>query len=394
MRGDVSKIRQVLFNLLTNALKFTDRGAVSIRATRPSISGRQWVNFTIEDNGIGMTAQQVERLFEPFSQAEISTSSKYGGTGLGLAISRQFCRMMGGDIMVTSEPGKGSSFVVHLPVEVVADEQMPATATDSSPHLSDSTRAEGSSHTGGRVLVIDDDSAVRELLTRTLEAEGFSTKVAANGEEALALARSWKPAVITLDVLMPGMDGWAVLRELKADPQLADVPVIMLSIVGDQNRALGIALGASDFLTKPVDRGRLVRLIDHYRADSQPISVLLVEDDAPTREMIRRLLAAEGCQVMEAANGKNALQSLHQQRPDIILLDLMMPEMDGFELLAELRSHEQWRTIPVVVVTARELNEEDRRRLNGAVQKVLAKGEHTREELLAEVMRMVRTCCA
>ncbi|HEV2689166.1 MAG TPA: CHASE3 domain-containing protein, partial [Bryobacteraceae bacterium] len=276
MHSDISKIRQVLFNLLTNALKFTSDGTVTLQVRRSQEHEQPWITFTVSDTGVGMTLQQMDRLFEAFTQAENSTSSKYGGTGLGLAISRQFCRMLGGDISVSSEPEKGSTFVVRLPANVAMPpgEPEPPTAP-----LAPTQPAQSEAPVGGRVLVIDDDPSMRDLLARMLSGEGFEVKSADGGEEALRLARQWKPTAITLDVLMPQVDGWAVLRELKADPQLADVPVIVLSIVGDQNRALGIALGASELITKPVDRSRLVRLLEHYRADADPLTILLVEDD-------------------------------------------------------------------------------------------------------------------
>ena len=420
MRSDRSKVRQCLFNLLTNALKFTDHGTVRFSAERTHSGGREWITLRVSDTGIGMTQAQMAHLFQAFMQAEKSTSSKYGGTGLGLAISRQFCRMLGGDISVQSEMGAGSTFTLVIPAEAeIRTDGSDALLEESSGEL-DSTgdvngaasRRSASSGTdaaaaagdresspraaapvsAGRVLVIDDDAAVRELLGRSLAADGFDVRSAATGEEGLALARDWKPLAITLDVLMPGMDGWAVLRTLKAEPVLADVPVIMLSIVGDQNRALGIALGASEFMTKPVDRGRLARLLDHYRHGVDTLAVLIVEDDAAIREMMRRTLASEGWPVIEAADGRAALARLGEQIPAVILLDLMMPEMDGFAFVNELRQHEAWKQIPVVVVTARELSDEDRLKLNGRVEKILAKASYSREELLAEVSRMVRDC--
>jgi len=391
MHSDISKIRQVLFNLLTNALKFTSDGTVTLQARRSNEHEQDWISFTVSDTGVGMSGQQIDRLFEAFSQAESSTSSKYGGTGLGLAISRQFCRMLGGDISVSSEPGKGSIFTVRLPADAPAAHAEPQPPAPQPEHPATAP----SQRTGaGRVLIIDDDPSVRDLLARMLSGEGYEVKSIEGGHDALQLAREWKPTAITLDVLMPQMDGWAVLREIKADPQLADVPVIVLSIVGDQNRALGIALGASELITKPVDRSRLVRLLEHYRHDSDPLTILLVEDDEPTRQMLRRILEGENWRITEAGNGKEALAGLSQQPPAVILLDLMMPEMDGFEFIAEVRQHEQWRNIPVVVVTARELSEQDRLQLNGSVQKILAKGPHGQQELLEEVKEMVKSCCA
>jgi len=231
--------------------------------------------------------------------------------------------------------------------------------------------------------------AVRDLMQRFLAREGFRVVTAGSGEEGLRRARELRPSAITLDVMMPGMDGWAVLSSLKADPQVADIPVIMLTIVDDRN--LGYALGAAEYLTKPIDRERLVAVLDKYRRD-QP--VLVVDDDLTVRQLLRRMLEAEGFGVVEAENGRAALERLRDVVPCVVLLDLMMPEMDGFEFAAEFRRHEAWRGIPIVVVTAKDLSREERERLNGHVQKILQKGTHGRDQLLAEVRELVATSVA
>jgi len=241
----------------------------------------------------------------------------------------------------------------------------------------------------GTVLVIDDEPAVRDLMQRFLSKEGFRVVAAASGEEGLRWARELRPDAITLDVMMPGMDGWAVLSALKADPDIAEIPVIMLTIVDDRN--LGYALGASDYLTKPIDRERLVTVLKQHRRDRP---VLVVDDDAEVRQLLRRMLEAEGFAVVEAENGRVALERLRGESPSLILLDLMMPEMDGFEFVAELRRHEGWRAIPVVVITARDLSRDDRERLNGHVEKILQKGTYDRDQLLAEVRELVASSVA
>ena len=385
MKADLAKVRQCLFNLLSNALKFTSNGAVTLRASRPSQAGGDWMIFAVKDTGIGLSKDQIVNLFQAFTQADAATSSKYGGTGLGLSITRQFCQLMGGDITVESEPGEGTTFTIHLPVVVEKDGERPAAARPAvkSERPTDLMVMISGRKSPGRVLVIDDDVAARELLGRLLATEKFDVRSADSGEEGLRLARDWKPDVITLDVLMPEMDGWAVLRALKADPSIAGIPVIILSIVGDQNRELGSALGATGFLTKPVDHGELARALDQYRPDTRT-EVLIVEDDADVREMVRRTLSAEGWPILEAENGRAALERLSQKEPGVIVLDLMMPEMDGFEFIAELRKNEAWQSIPVVVITARDLTAEDRLRLGDNVQKILPKASYTREELLQE----------
>lgn len=383
MHGDLTKIRQILFNLLSNASKFTEKGQVTLSVSRnKENNGRDWITFSVADSGIGMTPEQLGKLFQAFSQADASTTRKYGGTGLGLTISRRFSEMMGGEISVTSELGKGSVFTVRVPADVAVEEEF-----DSDEMGTPSELANGSA---GTVLVIDDDPATRDLLRRFLGSKGFRVVTTANGEEGLRLAAELRPNAITLDVMMPGMDGWAVLTALKHDPALADIPVIMLSIIDEKN--MGYALGASDYLTKPVDRDRLATVIERYRVEQSACRVLLVEDDVPTREMMRRTLQKDGLEVVEAGNGLVGLERVAEHMPDLILLDLMMPVMDGFHFAAELRKHQEWRKIPVVVMTAKELTADDRLQLNGYVEKILQKGTCDRDELLAEVHHFVKTC--
>jgi signal transduction histidine kinase/DNA-binding response OmpR family regulator len=378
IHADLTRVRQILFNLLSNAAKFTQRGRVGLDVSTVRLSGEEWIEFAVADTGIGLTPEQQRRLFQSFSQADPSTSRKYGGTGLGLVISRRFAQMMGGDILLRSEFGRGSVFTIRLP-------RMGGPPRPAPGHAATAVAATASP----LVLVVDDEKATRELITRGLEKEGFRLLNAASGDEALRLAREKRPDVISLDVLMPGMDGWTVLRALKADPLTAAIPVVMVSMLDD--RDIGHALGAADYLTKPFDREKLVVALRRFRKGSSPRPVLVVEDDAPTREVIRRSLEKDGWQVSEAENGRRGLQSLARAQPDLILLDLMMPEMDGFEFVAELRKSESGRKIPVVVVTAKEITEEDRRRLNGQVRRVLHKGSFSREELTAELRRALET---
>jgi len=375
MRADLTKVRQALFNLLSNACKFTHEGTVTLSVKREARDGREEMVFSVSDTGIGMTPEQLGKLFEAFSQADAATTRKYGGTGLGLALSRRLCRMMGGDVTVDSEEGRGSTFTIRLPA--VVTEAVDETAAPPEP------AAEAPAGLG-TVLVIDDEAAVRDLMQRFLTKDGFKVVTASGGEEGLRRARELRPDAITLDVMMPGMDGWAVLSALKADPDVADIPVIMLTIVDDKN--LGYALGASDYLNKPIDRDRLVTVLAKYRRD---LPVLIVDDDASVRQLLRRMLEPEGYTVIEAENGRAALERLREVSPSAVLLDLMMPEMDGFEFAEEFRRHEGWRAIPIVVVTAKDLTRDDRDRLNGHVQKILQKGTHSREELLSEVRELV-----
>jgi signal transduction histidine kinase/CheY-like chemotaxis protein/HAMP domain-containing protein len=369
---DPMRLRQILLNLLSNACKFTTQGEVKLRV-RKVADGRNWVEFAVADTGIGMTAEQQAKLFEEFTQADSSTARRYGGTGLGLAITRKLARMMGGDVTVASEPGKGSVFSVRLPAgpEPVAN----AATNGGRPPSSDC------------VLVVDDDATARELIADQLKAEGFSVATAAGGLEGLKLAKDLRPIAITLDVMMPDLDGWSVLAALRQDPELAEIPVIMITILDEHRR--GVALGAAGYLTKPIDRERLHRMVSRFRAPARPTRILLVDDDKDQRERLRGWLEGEQWAVQETANGREALTRLQAEKPDVILLDLMMPEMDGFAVVASLQKEPRWRDIPVIVITARDLDAKDRERLNSGVQSVLVKETFRPAELVERIRRLV-----
>jgi len=354
---------------------------VTIAARRTIEAGREWVTMAVTDTGIGLTPEQLAKLFQEFVQADASTTRKYGGTGLGLAISRRFCQMMGGDISVTSAPGHGSTFTIRLPVEM-GDAQPTAAVRDAVAPRESAAAARGA----GSILVVDDDQTVREVIERHLTRDGFSVVTASGGHEALRLTRELHPAAITLDVMMPDLDGWTVLAAIKGDPELADIPVILVSIVDEKNR--GYALGATDYMVKPVDRAQLSDVLRNI-CGAVGRQILLVDDDDVMRRGIRQALEQDGWQVAEAENGRIALARLTESRPDIVVLDLMMPEMNGFEFLVEMRSRAEWREIPVLVVTAKDLTEEERARLNGEVERVLQKRAAELDDLLREIGRIL-----
>jgi len=385
MHADVTRVRQILFNLLSNASKFTERGTVTLEAVRETSKGRPEIVFKVTDTGIGMTPDQQARLFHAFTQADASTSRRYGGTGLGLVISRRICQMMDGDISVQSELEQGSIFTVRLPVTVPGRRTPPAPTVEAPVGP---TLAPLASHGTDTVLVIDDDESAREILARGLAKEGFRVLGASSGEEGVKLAREVRPDVITLDILMPGMDGWSVLRLLKSDPQVAEIPVVLITMV--DGRDMGKALGAADYLSKPIDRERLSTVLRKYKCTNPPCPVLVVEDDPAARELMRRALSAQGWNVCEAKDGREALAVVRRTRPDLIFLDLMMPEMDGFQFVEELRANPDWRSIPVVVVTAKELTQEDRDRLSGNVRSILQKGALSNEALAREIRAVAR----
>ena len=365
---DPMRLQQILLNLLSNACKFTKAGEVALRI-RKIVDERSRIEFAVADTGIGMTAEQQAKLFEEFSQAESSTAQRYGGTGLGLAITRKLARMMGGDVTVNSEPGKGSVFTVRLP-------------SDEATGPTQESRAQGSDC----VLVVDDDATARELIAEHIKAEGLPVVTAASGLEGLKLAKHLRPIAITLDVMMPDLDGWSVLAALRQDTELADIPVIMVTILDEQRRAA--SLGAAGYLTKPIDRDRLRRILGRFRTPARATRVLLVEDDADQRERLRAWLEGQHWLVQEAANGREALACLQADRPDVILLDLMMPEMDGFAVVAALQKEPRWRDVPVIVITARDLDAQDRARLNSGVQSVLVKEAFRPAELVERIRRL------
>jgi len=379
MYGDATKIRQALLNLLSNASKFTENGRIELKIEREIGDQQVWVLMHVIDTGIGMTEEQLGRLFKAFTQADASTSSKFGGTGLGLAITKQFAQMMGGDITVKSTPGAGSTFTMRVPARV-----KPAR----SPYAITDKESQPGPAPKGRVLVIDDDEAVHVVLTNMLTREGYSTRNAHDGKEGLRIAREYRPDIVILDILMPGMDGWSVLSQLKAMPGFADIPIILLTML--ENKEMGFALGAADYLTKPIDAQKLLPVLERHRTPKQAGTVLVVEDDPPSRELLVRMLEKENIVVKEAGNGKEALDVIQGGvLPDMIILDLVMAEMDGFEFLRQIHPHPEWSKIPVVVVSSLDLNNEAQQALKGQVERIFQKGSFAREDLLREVRETI-----
>jgi PAS domain S-box-containing protein len=388
MASDERRVRQVLINLLSNAFKFTADGTVTLQVRRITSAGREIVEFSVADTGKGMNPDQVARLFQRFYQADASTTREQGGTGLGLAITQSFNELLGGEpILVSSVQGSGSHFVVRLPAvaEPPGERKLPTRATP--PELTATTvlPAVANGTPGATILVIDDDPMVPELMARFLGKDGFHVLGCADGEEGFRLARERRPAAITLDVMMPGTDGWGVLAKLKADPATCDIPVVMLTIVDDRGR--GFALGAADYLTKPIDWPRLNTLLKRYQGAGHDAPILVIDDDPECREMVRRFLERDGRQVVEAPDGEAGLRMIAVRYPSLILLDLMMPVLDGFGFLAELPKRFPGARVPVVVLTAKDLTPDDHARLNGRVARILEKGDLTQFEPIAELVR-------
>ncbi|MGI4853045.1 MAG: response regulator [Janthinobacterium lividum] len=364
MNTDQVKLRQCLFNLVSNAAKFTEKGRITVHGRRDG----DRMMFSVSDTGIGMTPEQTAKLFERFAQADVSTTRKYGGTGLGLAITRAFCRLLGGDIEVQSTSGQGSEFIIRIPAtlpEESRQEDVDQSSIDQSKHL---------------VLVIDDDPAQRELLRRFLEREGFAVRLASDGKSGLELARELVPRAILLDVMMPQMDGWSVLAELKKEPALERIPVVMVTFVNEPG--LSNFLGAADTVLKPVEWDRLKTVMEQFRGE--PGDLLVVDDDADTRARLRAIFERQGWTVSEASNGQEALNTVAHAAPQIILLDLTMPVMDGFTFLHLLRERPGCADIPVIVLTGRLLDEKEKQQLESA-DRVLTKGETNLRQLAGEL---------
>jgi CheY-like chemotaxis protein/CHASE3 domain sensor protein len=375
MYTDLTKTRQSLFNLLSNAAKFTEKGEIVLTVRREG-GNPDKIIFAVSDNGVGMSPEVVARIFEPFTQADASTTRRFGGTGLGLAITRKFCELMGGSVQVESAQGVGSTFTIVLPANLGKDPE---------PVRGGQPAAEEQGQTV--VLAIDDDPSVHDLLKRTLVRHGFIVESAFSGEDGLRMARKLKPDAITLDVLMQGIDGWSVLSALQADHEVNRIPVIMLTVMDNRNN--GFLLGATEYLAKPIDRTRLVEVLSRYRRHGRPGSALVVEDDFDARRIMKTALQGEGWIVDEAENGLVALECIARSRPSIILLDLMMPEMDGFEFVTRLRQSPANRSIPIVVLTAKEVSPEERLRLSGQVFKIVQKSSMKIEDLLNDLGSLI-----
>lgn len=382
---DVIKLKQMLFNLLSNACKFTQNGEIELEIFRIQDGSHQEIIFRIKDTGIGMSATEVNNLFEYFSQADPSTTRQYGGTGLGLAISKRFSELMGGSINVSSSKDVGSIFEIRLPVVLKVgqpDESLPGNTR--MPRRFADPVSNNQADTK-RVLVVDDDPSVRELLARYLVREGFIVFEAENGQKGIELAEREKPDVIILDVMMPGTDGWGVLEHLKSHAPLSSIPVIMLTMVDDRSR--GYALGAMHFFNKPVNWSSLYQVINDTLGNkhSRDNAVLVVDDDAESRNLLRLSLEKEGWLVDEAINGKHAIEAIRNRAPSLILLDLMMPEMDGFEFVDEIKSTHKLADIPIIVLTAMDIDGEIRNKLQGQVQNIMVKGAYDQDQLFRKI---------
>ncbi|WP_322799054.1 response regulator [Thermoflexus sp.] len=364
--ADAQRARQVLLNLVSNAAKFTDQGFISVRAW----ADERFVTISVQDTGIGIPKEKQEEIFREFTQVESGTTRRHGGTGLGLAIARRLVELMGGRIWVESEVGKGSTFYFTLP----RFRPLPLAEPRSSRPV---------------VLCVDDDPGVITLYRRYLEKHGFEVVGLTDAQEVLEVVRRIRPDVITLDIMMPQKDGWVVLQELKTDPEARRIPVIICSIVDERGR--GFSLGAAEYLVKPFTEEELLEAIQRVDGRPGPLRVLVIDDSEADRQLIRRVLERMGgYQVLEASGGQEGTAMAQRERPDLVILDLMMPEMDGFMVVEALKGDPATRSIPIIVLTAKSLTQEDRQRLNGRIEALLQKVGVDPEALLAEIVEVLR----
>ena len=375
--ADEGKLKQMILNLVANAIKFTpEGGTVNIKGAR--IVDR--LEICVSDTGIGIAEQNLPRLFMEFQQVDSGTSRKQQGTGLGLALSRSFAILHGGDVRVESELGKGSRFTIDLPFEA------------RSPHLMPKALAESVAKSAGDlsrplVLVVEDDPAAAELLGRQIERAGFRTEIARTGVEAVAMAKEHKPAAITLDILLPDVDGWEVLTRLKRDEMTSDIPVIVVSVV--DNPELGRALGALDYFVKPVEAKELVHRLLSFnfkrKSGDRKTRILVVDDEVANRDWLKEVLEPEGFTVLLAKGGQEAIELAMSRKPDLLMLDLLMPGVNGFDVVAALSGNEGTKAIPIVVLTAKSLTRADIKQLNGHVSTILKRGSTGAVDLLVQL---------
>lgn len=381
MHTDLVKIRQSILNLVSNAAKFTQQGTISLAVEDVVSNGKPFIQFSVHDTGIGLNPEQLGTLFKAFSQAEVSTTRRFGGTGLGLYLTKSFCEILGGDISIESEYGKGSAFTMILPL--VSSMGTEKTSVVTLHDLNESIKSRAKT-----VLIVDDDPKIHAIMQQSLEQAGIQVLHAFHGEECLDLAKKYQPDLITLDVIMPMMDGWSTLSALKSDAKLLNIPVILVSMLLEKD--LGFALGAVDYVNKPIEPKLLMEKIEHILPHNEISTVLIVDDETNSRNILKRAVKKTGWHVLEAKNGKEALEVISSNAPSVILLDLMMPEMDGFEVIQELQKNEQWAQIPVLIITAKDLTQEERDFLMHSSKVVLQKNSYGPKLLIATITDQIK----
>lgn len=396
LNTDILKVKQIIVNLLSNAVKFTEKGEITLSVRK---AGKGLISIAVKDSGIGIEAKNIPLVFEEFSQIDTSHSRKYKGTGLGLPISRRLARMLGGDLVAESEPGKGSTFTLTIPATYSGENagaQKPAPSPGQRPVPAPapkavpaplSARTTGPA-TGTKILCIDDDPDATEILRSYLVPDGYNVTVAYSGDEGIKFARTMKPALITLDIMMPQKDGWQVLRELKRDPVTKDIPVIIHSMI--DNKPLALSLGAVDVMPKPVDSRLLLQRVQGA-VKSKDQFVLVVDDNKDYTSAVKDVLELEGFVVKTAHSGEEAIEILKTSIPAVIFLDVVMPGMDGFQVVRRLQAHERWRTIPVVILSGKELTDRERDMLQTHIKEVMNKEQFSKDALTNTIKRILTT---
>ncbi|MEA1907618.1 MAG: response regulator [Euryarchaeota archaeon] len=423
INGDVSKFKQIIYNLLSNAIKFTpDGGSITVDGRRKG----GMAQISVTDTGIGISPEAAKKLFQPFVQADSSTSRRYGGTGLGLSLVKQFVELHGGMVWVESEPDRGSTFIFTMPVagkaeagtpEIPAAPKTPeaaktpvipetgemsdtpavsaqdvvetgATGGVGEINIPEITAPAGASGDEPLILVVEDDPNASELLTITLTDAGYRVIHACNGKDALAIAHKLDLAAITLDILLPGMDGWSVLKYLKYNPETSTIPVIVISMLDETT--LGFSLGAIDYLFKPVDRNALLDTLDSLRGVLGVVApkVLIVDDEPDAVELIASMIEPDGFDVLRAYGGQEGLDIAFSEHPDVLVLDLMMPVVSGFEVLSRIRDNPETKNIPVIICTAKDITDDDVKHLSNGVISILQKGTFSGSELIEKIMKV------
>jgi PAS domain S-box-containing protein len=376
--ADPTKVKQIMYNLLSNAIKFTpDGGRVTVNAKRAD----NMVQISVEDTGIGLREEDQENIFEEFYQVDSSYARQYQGTGLGLSLTKRLVELHGGKIWVESEIGRGSTFAFTIPQRL---EERPAIEEITAP-----TEAEEEKRP--TILVVEDERQASELLTLYLDEAGYQVICAFDGVEAIEKAKRLRPYAITLDIILPKKDGLEVLQELKSLPETKDIPIIIISIV--ENKELGLSLGAADYLIKPIDKLDLLHKLGEYNFSTKvkeaPINILVVDDNPKDVELLTAILEPEGFGVIKAYGGKEGIDLAIEKKPDAIILDLLMPEVNGFEVVQRLKAHPKAKDIPVFIYTVKDITKEDGERLNKYVVSIKEKGKSSKEELLNDIKKVV-----
>ena len=388
---DLVRAKQVLINLVGNACKFTHEGDIEVSVSQIEDMGRQYISIKVADDGIGIDSSKIDSLFKEFVQADSSTTRKYGGTGLGLPISRRLCELLGGSISVVSEKGKGSTFTVLLPIESIEGEGSAKEEQVDHYSGSDFEKNELSRKvhqaTGLKfsdvIVAFEDDPVARDLMRRLMELEGLQVEIADDLQEGIELISKLKPIAITVELHGKNMNGWNILKELKKDPSIADLPIIVISELDDVEQAM--SKGADKYFKKPVDWDGLFSFLKPFRTFNKKSEVLIVEDDEVSRETLRRILNRDGWGVLEACNGAEALNSIDRKKPNLILIDLLLPEIDGFDLIDKIRSMNGLEETPILILSEKELTDGEKKILNNKVNGILKKGSYTKGELLAVI---------